>query len=118
MEIVFIGSEPRLMAEIITEQVCINTQQDALDVMANCSYQGASGIIFYEHQLNSDFFDLKTKLAGDILQKFSNYRCRLVIVGDFEKYKSKALRDFIGESNRGNLVKFAPNREEAISFLS
>ncbi|MDR3366768.1 MAG: DUF4180 domain-containing protein [Prevotellaceae bacterium] len=38
--------------------------------------------------IGDDFFDLKARLAGDILQKFSAYSCRLVILGDFSVYNA------------------------------
>jgi len=68
--------------------------------------------------LHRDFFDLKTGLAGEILQKFSNYRVKLAIVGDFEEVKSKSLRDFIRESNRGRTVNFVNSVEEAVERLT
>ena len=56
-------------------------------------------------------------MAGEILQKFSNYRMKLAIIGEFEKYKSKSLKAFITESNRGNLIFFAPDRDATISRI-
>jgi len=60
------------IAEVISDDILINKVQDALDLMANCGYQGANRIIIHKKNLISDFFDLKTGIAGDILQKFSN----------------------------------------------
>ena len=65
-----------------------------------------------------EFFDLKTKLAGDILQKYINYKVKLAIVGDFSGYTSKSLRDFIYECNNGNDIFFVPDEQEAIVKLS
>ncbi len=39
-----------------------------------------------------DFFRLSTGLAGEIVQKFVNYRFRLVIMGDFLNSFPRALR--------------------------
>ncbi|MDO4771844.1 DUF4180 domain-containing protein, partial [Porphyromonas sp.] len=61
-----------------------------------------------------DFFDLKTKIAGDILQKFSQYQMPLVIVGDFSKYKSKSLNDFIFECNKGKQINFVRDLGSAL----
>lgn len=102
------------IAEVFSDEIIITEVQDALDIMADCSYQGAEKIIFYEKNLHPDFFDLKTKLAGDILQKFSNYRMNMTIVGDFSKYTSKSLRDFIYESNKGGKIRFVSSLEEAL----
>lgn len=104
-------------AEVVSEAVIIHSVQDALDLMADCSYQGADKMIWYEKNITPDFFDLKTRIAGDILQKFSNYRAKLAIVGDFSKYTSKSLRDFIYESNKGGRTIFVGSLEEAVEKL-
>lgn len=97
----------------------IHCVQDALDIMAAARYQGDSeNLVVYKESLNEDFFNLKTRLAGEILQKFSNYHVRLAIVGDFSIYKSKALNDFIYECNKGNLVFFVGNLETALDRVS
>ncbi|GAB3703989.1 DUF4180 domain-containing protein [Spirosoma flavus] len=101
------------IAEVKSDDVLIQSTDDALDILANCAYQGADKIILHQRNLAPDFFDLKTRLAGDILQKFSTYRVRLAIVGDFSSYTSKSLRDFIFESNKGTQVNFVPTVEEA-----
>ena len=79
---------------------------DTLDLIGNLSYQGFSQIIIHEKNISTDFFDLKTKIAGDILQKFTQYQMSLIIVGDFSKYESKSLNDFIFESNKRKQINF------------
>ena len=101
------------MAELIADEVVVNEVQDALDIMANAAYAGAAKLILHEKNITPDFFDLKTRIAGDILQKFSNYNMPLAIVGDFSKYTSKSLRDFIYESNKGGKVNFVGSVDEA-----
>lgn len=106
------------IAEITAGNIIISNAQDALDIMANCGYQGADGIIINEANLTRDFFDLKTGLAGEILQKFSNYRMKLAVTGDFSKFESKSLRDFIYESNKAGRISFVSSTEEAKEILS
>lgn len=106
------------IAEVTAGGPVITSLEDATDLMGNLYYQETDKIILHEQSVTPAFFDLKNKLAGDILQKFSNYRMRLAIVGDFGKYPGKPLRDFIRESNRGRQVSFVPSREEAIRRLS
>lgn len=38
------------------------------------------GLVLDEKQLSADFFDLKTGLAGQVLQKFVNYRTKLAVI--------------------------------------
>jgi hypothetical protein len=105
-------------AILISDEMIMNNAQDAVDIMANCSYMGADQIIVSEKNITPDFFDLRTGVAGEILQKFSNYHVRLAIVGDFSKYTKKSIRDFIFESNKLRQVNFVASSEEAIEILS
>ncbi len=106
------------IAEIVSDKVVINNPQDALDVMAEAGASDAHCMIVYEKNLTPAFFDLQTRVAGEILQKHANYSVKVAIIGEFEKFKSKSLRAFIIESNRGNLVFFVSDRETAIACLT
>ena len=106
------------IAELTSDKVEINSLQDSLDLMASADYQGAHRVIIYEHNVHPDFFDLETKLAGDILQKYSTYSMKLAIVGEFEKYQSNALNAFIIECNRGNHIFFVEDAENAGRMLT
>jgi len=105
------------IGELTTAEFQINEVQDAVDLLGDLYFNNCSNIVLKENQLHSDFFRLHTGLAGDVLQKFSNYSCRLAIVGDFSKYTSKSLQDFIRESNRGNRVFFVDTFEDALLKL-
>ena len=105
------------IAELISEGIVISTVEDALNLMADVYYQGYDAIILDEKKITPDFFDLKTGIAGEILQKFSNYRMRLAIVGDFSTYKSKSLNDFVFESNKNRQINFVGSLEEAVERL-
>jgi hypothetical protein len=67
----------------------------------------------HQESIHGDFFNLTTGLAGEILQKFSNYRMRLAVLGDFSDIESKSLRDFIRESNSRGVINFGGTLEEA-----
>lgn len=105
------------IAELLSEDVYA-TVDDFLDIIGNANYQGAEKIIIPKENIHPDFFDLKTRLAGEVLQKFSTYRQKLAIVGDFSDYKSKSLQDFIRESNRTGLVIFVGKTVEALKSFN
>src|SRR5688572_26443676 len=106
------------IAEVTSDNLIIETAEDGLDLMGNLYYQGFDSIILHEENLTPSFFDLKTGIAGEILQKFSNYRMRLAIIGNFEKYPAQSIQDFISESNRIGRINFLGNVEEALERLS
>ena len=106
------------IAEIQASEIVIHSTEDALNLMGDLYYQGYDGLILYEEQITPLFFDLKTKMVGEILQKFSNYRFPLVLIGDFSKFPSQSLQDFIRESNKGRQVNFVRTLPEALQLLS
>ena len=106
------------IAELTSKEALINSVEDGTDILGNLYYQGIEKVIIHKENITPEFFDLKTKMAGEILQKFSNYQVRLAIVGDFHQVESKSLKDFIRESNRGMLVCFVGSVEEALTKLA
>lgn len=107
----------QVVAELVSADVTLKTAQAAFDLMAEAYYQGAGCIICPQKTLAPEFFDLRTGLAGDILQKFSNYQMKLVIVGDFRTTTSESLGAFINESNRGKQVAFVNSKSEALQKI-
>lgn len=102
------------IAEILDDAIILNDVQDFLDIIANSP---AKTIILHKKNIVPEFFDLKTKIAGDILQKASNYRIKIGIAGDFEKIQSKSLKDFIYESNKTGVVLFKETSDEIIELF-
>lgn len=90
-----------------------------LDLLADISYHsGCRHLVVEKCSLPEGFFDLSTGIAGELLQKCSNYRFSLAIAGDFSRYRSKSLADFIRECNREGRILFVPDVEEGLSRLT
>ena len=101
---------------VVNPDVNIDGTQELLDLFATAWYDGGSDrLIVYKESLSEDFFDLKTGVAGELLQKCSNYRMHFAIVGDFSHYTSKSLRNFIYESNKGRLIFYTGNLASAVA---
>lgn len=106
------------IAVIESESILIENAQDALDLLANVWYNsGCDKMVLRKEHFTEAFFDLKTGLAGEILQKFTNYRMKVVIVGDFSSYQSNSLNAFMYESNQGNMVLFKETESDALEAL-
>ena len=65
-------------------------------------------------RLGEDFFQLKTGVAGEMLQKLATYDLRVAIVGDIGRRlaESSALHDFVVECNRGSQIWFVASLDE------
>ena len=106
------------IAVVHSDVVLICDGQSALDLMMSISYHDScSCIVINKEALCEDFFVLRTGIAGEILQKVVNYRMKVAIVGDFDGYTSKALRDFIYECNNGRDVFFVADEAAALEKL-
>jgi len=106
------------IALVHSDEIVIFDVQSALDFMVTVQYETeCSRIVINKEAVAPEFFVLSSRLAGDILQKYTNYRVKLAIVGDYSCYTSKPLKDFIYESNNGKDFFFVGTIDEAFSRL-
>ena len=107
------------VAVIHSDEHLITDVQSALDLIMSVKYEtGCTNIALNKSAIVDDFFILSTCMAGEILQKFINYGVRFAIYGDFSRYTSKPLKDFMYESNRGKDIYFQPSVSRAVDKLS
>lgn len=107
------------IAIVSSDEKIITDVQSALDLVMSVKYEtGTSKIIMDKRNIADEFFILSSGMAGEILQKFINYHIKIAIYGDYSKYTSKPLKDFIYESNKGKDVFFVSTQDEAIEMLS
>ncbi|GAB4425049.1 MAG: DUF4180 domain-containing protein [Anaerolineae bacterium] len=118
MELNLIEVDHHTIAEVVADGVAVNNIRDALDVIAEANYHGADSLMLQTDHLSRDFFDLRTGLAGEILQKCANYYMRLAVVGRVDQFGSNSFNAFVVECNRGNAVFFAADRAAAISRIT
>jgi hypothetical protein len=119
MKITVIKENNIEIAVVSSDEILIKDVQSALDLIATVNFEtGCNRMIMNKSAICEDFFDLKTRLAGEVLQKFINYHTKIAIVGDFSVYSSKSLKDFIYESNKGKDIFFLPDESQAVEKLS
>lgn len=84
---------------------------DAGGVVGDAWSEQADVVAIPVARLDPEFFDLRTGVAGELAQKLVNYRLALAVVGDVSPFeeRSRAFRDWVRESNRGDHVWFVPD---------
>lgn len=87
----------------------LGRESDALDLIAAAGAAGVSRVAVPVARFDPAFFELANRMAGNFIQKLVNYGVRLAVLGDMAPLtaRSKALADFVGESNRGRQIWFA-----------
>lgn len=119
MTIELINHNGRNIALVSGEEIIITDTQSALDLVMSVKYEtGAERILLDKQNITEEFFILSSGMAGEILQKFINYHVKTAIYGDYSKYTSKPLKDFIYESNQGKDFFFVNSKEEALEKLA
>ncbi len=93
--------------------------REAADIAgALAASMDAGGLLLDESQLGEKFFDLRTGLAGEVLQKFTNYRVRLaIVVEDATAYGSR-FSELVREHRKHNAVRFFDTEQLARQWLT
>jgi hypothetical protein len=106
MDVTTIGGETVLL--VAAEGPPIGSERDASDLIGDALSVGASEIAIPVSRLHPEFLNLSSRMAGLMIQKFTNYRLKVAFVGDISEAlaRSEALRAYVIESNRGKGVRF------------
>lgn len=119
MNINKITKNGKTVAVISNNEPIIIDAQSALDLIMTVKYEAGTNLLAVDkNAVTEDFFILSRGLAGEVLQKFINYHTKIAIFGDYSKYTSKPLKDFIYESNKGNDIFFVATQDEAVTKLA
>ena len=86
----------------------IDSEQRAVDLIGDAFSSHATLIAVPVGRLGAAFFDLRSGVAGAIVQKVVIYHVKFAIIGDITPYlaASGALRDWVRECNRRGEVSF------------
>jgi hypothetical protein len=98
----------------------LDSDQRVVDLVGEALASHASLIAVPVSRLGADYFQLRSGLAGAIVQKVVNYRIKLAIIGDITDYlvASSALRAWVRESNQHNEVCFLPRLDDLAARLN
>ncbi|QRK06674.1 DUF4180 domain-containing protein [Archangium violaceum] len=108
-------SEERRVVVASEAGITIRTVRDVTDAVGACF--GAEGILFTEEDLSPEFFNLRSGLAGEFLQKFVNYRLRVALVVPHPEAHGERFKELAYEHRSHPLVRFVRSRAEAEAWL-
>lgn len=103
--------------EIASAERPLYTEQDAVDIITLCFENNAFLLMLHAGIFSEDFFKLRTGVAGQMLQKFTNYRAKVaILVTGEEKIRGK-FKELLTEANRGNDFRVFGSAAEAEPWL-
>lgn len=103
--------------ELISTTEPLSTENDALDLISLCWEHEANALMIHYEVLSEDFFKLKTKVAGNIIQKFINYNIKAATIVPHETIQKGRFKEMAMEMNKGNHFRLYENNEEAEKWL-
>lgn len=93
----------------------ISTNDDIADALVRGMEEG--GLVLAESELSPQFFDLRSGLAGELMQKFVNYGARLAIVVPDPSVHGERFCELVHEHRRHPNVRFFGSAPEAYTWL-
>jgi hypothetical protein len=107
-----INSEAGAVIFLPVDGEVLASVDDFVDLIGTAAWGGAAWVAIPCERLTDSFFQLRTGLAGEVAQKFANYRLGLAVFGDITRFTdvSPTLRDLVRESNGGRQLWFVPDR--------
>lgn len=108
-ELIEIGGRRILLCA--REGTLLSGAADANDFVGAAWSHDADLLAIPVERLGPDFLTLGTGVAGEVFQKFVNYHLGCAILGDIAAMldRSRALRDFVRETNEGHALWFLPD---------
>lgn len=101
------------------EGIPLDTEGVATELIGEAISLRSEIVVIPAERMTDDFFELSTGVAGEITQKFANYRIRLAVIGDIEARlaANESLGSWVAEANRGTEVWFCPTFDDFIVRL-
>ncbi|MFK2877889.1 DUF4180 domain-containing protein [Rhodanobacter hydrolyticus] len=94
----------------------IGSRQDVSDALA-ASF-GSDGLVLTEQDVSPDFFRLATGLAGELFQKFANYRIPVaLVIRDFASHGER-FTELAHEHAHHPAIRFVHSMADALGWLS
>lgn len=110
-------TENKKYIELMSAAEPISSENYALDLIGLCWEHNTNAIMIHYNSLSEDFFKLKTRLAGNVIQKFINYGIKVAIIAPNDIIQKDRFREMAIETNKGNHFRLYESKEEAEKWL-
>ncbi len=103
--------------ECFSDGQLLENDKDFLDIISVCGEHLCARLLVHAALLPDEFYDLKTGLAGELLQKLVNYRINAAFIVEAEKAGKGRFNEMMIETNRGWQFFFCHKRDAAVDWL-
>ncbi len=94
------------------------TEDDIMFVLDSCANEDSSHVLLYSENLPNEFFNLKSRQAGNMLQKLRNYNIKLAVILTDSSLLEGRFGEMVNEEKAGSDFAVFSEREPALKWLS
>lgn len=117
MHIIALEMKGQTVLEVLSSGAKLESEQDMLDLIAASHEHQSALVLMSSESLSERFFDLKTGLAGMVLQKCINYHLKLAVVLPEHTDLPERFREMALEARKGKDFRFLEDRDLALGWL-
>jgi PadR family transcriptional regulator AphA len=111
-----ISNHDRVYVKCISADTPLSREQDALDLITLCAENDTNLLMLHGGALSEDFFNLRTRIAGGIMQKLTSYNVTTALILD-EMIHEGRFKELAAESNKGQHFRIFDSSAEGENWL-
>lgn len=92
--------------------------EDPIALLSYTWENEASWLLIHDRALSPEFFNLKSGVAGEALQKLVTYNCKTAILMSDLAAEDIRIRELAHDHRRHPVVRFFEKHEEALAWLT
>ena len=96
----------------------ISKRDDAVDLVTACVEHGSRLLLLEPEAFSDPFFDLRTRIAGEFVQKIQSYGIRTAAVFPADREYPERFKEFLIEAKRGRAFRAFASRSDALDWLA
>lgn len=96
----------------------ISSERDVLDIIGICISEDVNLLVLRETAITDAFINLKTGLAGMVLQKLMNYQIKSAVVISEESALSERFKELKYELNKAGNFRMFENDSDSEEWIS
>ena len=96
----------------------ISRVDDAVDLVTACIEHGSRLLLLEARVLSDSFFDLRTRVAGELVQKLQSYGVRTAGVFPVDREYPDRFKEFLVEAKSGQMFRAFTTRTGALDWLA
>lgn len=96
----------------------ITCESDVLDIIGTCISYGVYTLLLREKMFTDDFLNLKSGLAGIVLQKLTNYNIKVAAIIEDKDTLQGRVKELMNELNQSNDFRIFNTISEAEEWIT